>query len=932
MTTIQRELHTSPQPARDHLTRTLSAILAAVLQVDEVPSGSDFFDDLGADSMTMARFCARVRKAGDLPAVAMRDVYEHSSIDALVGALAPHEASPEAAGDGAVQQARERFTGILAEALKVDDVSSGSDFFDDLGADSMTMARFCARVRKAGDLPAVAMRDVYEHSSIDALVEAFVIPASAEATASVAPSAAPSESPPPAVSPSPDSSSPPALSSAGNTAYVLCGAAQLIFGLAYSSLILVLVVLAYEWVAVGEGWASLFERSLIAGIILFFIPIVLPIIVKWLLVGRWRSREIRIWSLQYLRFWIVRTLVRMNPIVLFFLGSPLYSCYLRLLGARVGPGVVIFSRSIPVCTDLLTIDAGAVIHKDALLACYRAEDGLIQTGRVTIGARAFVGVQAVLDIDTEMGRDSQLGHASSLHRGQRIPEGQAWDGSPARPTRANYRVVPDGRPRRLRRFFYSIVQLVGIAVFVPLFFAIVDVLLNTPQFASLLHPELTYAHNVTFYAVAAAATVGFMIVALCLGLLVICTVPRLLNRFVPADRDVLLYGPRYVAHQMIGRMTNIPAMGMLFGDSSYVTTYVRALGYRLGTVVQTGSNFGQAFKHDNPFLCAVGTGTMIADGLSFVNATYSSTAFRLSGASIGARSFLGNYIVYPSGSRADDDVLLATKVMVPTDGPLRQHTGLLGAPSVRIPRTVRRDTDLAIGRGETRRRLHRKNRHNIVTMLMHLFARWVIGYVAIVGFVVAADFYPSLGLVVVLTLPAALLFITMAYWIAIDRLCFRMLLLAPRGCSIYDHAFWDHERYWKVPSPYYRMLAHGTPFMGLLLRLAGCHVGRRLFDDGVIMSERPFVTIGDDCTFNAGTSVQAHSQEDGAFKSDRIVIGSRCTLGVASVVHYGTTVGDHTTLMANSFLMKGEEIPDGEQWAGNPAQPVPATASRDAEG
>ena len=91
----------------------------------------------------------------------------------------------------------------------------------------------------------------------------------------------------------------------------------------------------------------------------------LPIVAKWLLVGRWKPRQFRVWSLAYVRFWIVKTLIRSNPLVL-FVGSPLYVLYLRALGARIGRGVAIFSRSVPVCTDLLTIGDGTVIRKDVV--------------------------------------------------------------------------------------------------------------------------------------------------------------------------------------------------------------------------------------------------------------------------------------------------------------------------------------------------------------------------------------------------------------------------------------------------------------------------------------------------------------------------------------------------------------------------------------
>ena len=906
MTAVAQETHVSPLEAR----KRYAQILAGVLQVDEVATGSHFFDDLGADSMSMARFCARVRKAGDLPTVAMRDIYEHASIDSLVAALVLPSSAPSvaAAHDLAPQGARDRFAQILAGVLQVDEVATGSHFFDDLGADSMSMARFCARVRKAGDLPTVAMRDIYEHASIDDLVEALVTPASDGTAASSSPVVSVPVPPP--------------VRAAGGVAYVLCGAGQLIFGLTYASLGIVLLVMAYEWVAVADGWVALAERAFVAGDIIFVIPVVLSIVLKWLIVGRWRPSEIRIWSLQYFRFWVVRTIVHVNPMVRLLQGSPLYAVYLRALGAQVGPGTVIFAKSVPVCTDLLTIGEGAVIHKDALLSCYRAEDGVIQTDRVRIGARAVIGVQAVLDVDTSMGSDSQLGHASCLQRGQRIPDGQSWSGSPAEPTSENFRLVGEARPIRLRRFLYSVWQLCQIFVVLPIFFAIVDVLLNTPLLAPLLHPDVAHVDDWPFYVVTAAGTAALMIIGIPVGLLVIYTVPRLLNRFVPLDIDIRLYGPRYVAHHMISVLTNVPALGILFGDTSYVVNFLKILGYRLDPVVQTGANLGQEFKHDNPFLCTVGTGTMIADGISFANATYSSSTFRVSHVSIGARSFLGNAIVYPADSRVGDDVLLGTKVVLPVEGEIQEHTGLLGAPSVRIPRTVRRDGAFVVGRGERRRSLHDKNRHNIRTMCLHLFARWIILYVGFVAMIAAVDFYPTYGLVVAPALLIGMSLFTLAFWIVIERLCIHLQLHTPEGRSIYDPAFWDHERFWKIPSHVVQLMGIGTPLAGLVFRLSGAKVGRRLYSDGLYMSERSFVSVGDDCTFNAAAHIQGHSQEDGAFKSDRIVIGSRCTLGVASFVHYGTAIGDRVTLDANSFLMKGEEIPDGEHWIGNPAQPA----------
>ena len=76
-----------------------------------------------------------------------------------------------------------------------------------------------------------------------------------------------------------------------------------------------------------------------------------PILAKWILIGRWKCRSASEPGL--CRFWVVKTLVRRNPIVM-FTGSPLFNVYLRLLGAKVGRGVVILSNHVPICTDLLT--------------------------------------------------------------------------------------------------------------------------------------------------------------------------------------------------------------------------------------------------------------------------------------------------------------------------------------------------------------------------------------------------------------------------------------------------------------------------------------------------------------------------------------------------------------------------------------------------
>ena len=776
------------------------------------------------------------------------------------------------------------FAQVLADLVGVDRVPPDGHFFDDLGADSLVMARFCARVRKRGDLPAVSMKDVYAHPTIRSLATSL---AGDVATPVEPPARVPIEPATPV----------------RTSQYVLCGALQLVVVLGYLYGAAVVTAQGYEWVSAGSGAVDLYLRAVLLGGAAFLGVCVLPIIVKWALVGRWKPQPIRVWSLGYVRFWVVKTLVQRNPLVL-FAGTPLYVLYLRALGAKVGRDAVIFSRRVPVCTDLLAVGNDTVVHKDTFFTCYRAESGVIQPGAVTLGNDVVVGEAAVLDIDTSIGDGAQLGHASSLQSGQSVSAGERRHGYAAQGRAdVDYRGVEPLSCGMGRKVVYALVQILGVvALRLPL--AIAGAAVTVAAVAAL--PDVV-------------ASVVLFAGAILAGLLIVLTVPRALNVVIQADRTYQLHGFHYAVHRAIERMTNVPFFPRLLGDSSYIVPYLRWLGYDLSEVEQTGSNFGLEVKHENPFLCTIGGGTMVADGLSIMNADFSSTSFRVSRTAIGPRSFLGNYIVYPPQGRTGDDCLLGTKVMVPLDGEVWEGIGLLGSPSFEIPRTVHRDSrfDHLQHGAEFRRRLAAKNRHNAVTIGLYLLAWWSFGFGALLIGTAAADLYGSVGAVAFALAGLLVLVLRVLHFVLVERLSTMFRDLQPRYCSIYDPYFWWHERFWKLS--WQPLILDGTPFKNLTWRLQGVRLGKRVFDDGCAIVEKTLVSVGDDCTLAARSIIQAHSQESGTFKSDRISIGAGCTLGIASLVHYGATMGDGAVLAPDSFLMKGEEVPPHARWGGNPA-------------
>ncbi|MGY1689772.1 Pls/PosA family non-ribosomal peptide synthetase [Geodermatophilus sp. SYSU D01105] len=910
----------APSPGRDGhpatatpAERALADVLADVVGKPVDPE-SHFFDDLGADSMVMAQFCARVRKRTDLPSVSIKDVYRHPTIRDLATALAPAP-TPAPAPD----PVEDALVSVLADVVGKP-VTPTSHVFDDLGADSMVMAQFCARVRKRTDLPSVSIKDVYAHPTIRELASALAAPPPGAGT--VPAPTVPAPAPVPTAAQAPATGGPPA----STLRYALVGTLQVLAFLAYAYLVAVVATTGFDWISDGRTLVDEYLRAVVFGAATLLGVIVTPVVAKWVLIGRFTPQEFPVWSLAYVRFWVVKTLIRANPLVLFFGGSPIYLLYLRALGARIGRGVTILAtKQVPVAIDLLTVGDHTVIRRESVFACYRAHAGSIQTGPVTIGRDVLVGEATVLDIDTSIGDGAQLGLRSTLQRGQAVPAGEHWHGNPAQRTDVDYRVVPPAPCGTRRRIAYSLWQFLTVVLLsLPLSIGGIAMLLVLwPEIGALLDPGPLAFANLTFYVHAAEVSAVLFFGSVLLALLVATTVPRVLNLFITPDRVYPLYGFHYAVQRGITRLTNRKFLTGLFGDSSYIVSYLRWIGYDLSEVVQTGSNFGTNVTHDTPYHVTVGTGTMVADGLTVVNTDYSATSFRVSRATIGPHSFLGNGIIYPPQSKMGENCLLATKVQLPIEGPVRDDVGLLGSPAFEIPRSVERDGtfDHYKSAEELPVRLAAKNHYNLRTMAWFLVLRWVNYLGLTLLALAAADLHHSLGALSIFAAELGIVLFTIAFGVLVERANLRFGRLEPQFCSIYDPYFWWHERYWKLL--WNPALFNGTPMKGLMWRLVGVRVGRRLFDDGADIPERTLVTIGDDCTLNAQTWLQAHSQEDGAFKSDTITLGNGVTLGMVAWTHYGVTLGDGAVLAADSFLMKGEEIPPGEHWGGNPAEELP---------
>src|SRR4051812_2414242 len=154
----------------------------------------------------------------------------------------------------------------LCELLRVDRVSTEHHFFDELGANSLLMARVCAALRKTPRMANVSMRDIYTNPTIarladhlDKVIDGFV-----------------------ATKPEP-------FHVASNLAYYTCGALQAAFYAAYALFGLWVLDTGYEWTVAASGALELYVRAAIFAAVSFVTLTGISIVAKWLLVGQFEK-------------------------------------------------------------------------------------------------------------------------------------------------------------------------------------------------------------------------------------------------------------------------------------------------------------------------------------------------------------------------------------------------------------------------------------------------------------------------------------------------------------------------------------------------------------------------------------------------------------------------------------------------------------------
>jgi acetyltransferase-like isoleucine patch superfamily enzyme len=132
--------------------------------------------------------------------------------------------------------------------------------------------------------------------------------------------------------------------------------------------------------------------------------------------------------LQWARSMVATHVVRVFAGTL-FRGSPVWTAYLRLAGARLGRRVYVNSLAV---TDYNLLEFGddVVIGDDAHVSCHTVEGGVVKTASVRLGSNVTIGLGSVIEIGAEIGDGCQVGALSFVPKHTRLEDGAVYAGIP----------------------------------------------------------------------------------------------------------------------------------------------------------------------------------------------------------------------------------------------------------------------------------------------------------------------------------------------------------------------------------------------------------------------------------------------------------------------------------------------------------------------
>jgi non-ribosomal peptide synthetase-like protein len=584
-------------------------------------------------------------------------------------------------------------------------------------------------------------------------------------------------------------------------------------------------------------------------------------------------------------------------------GAPWIIAYARALGARIDHEVDL--HTLPPITGMLTIGFGASIEPEVDLSGYWIDGDILRVGAVRIGAHSSVGARSTLLPGTRVGKHAQIAPGSAVFG--RVPAGQLWAGSPAQRSGTSTAWWPEQRPPRGRAW----VAAFGASSIALSLLPVVAFVSGGVVVAGAIRGSETVADIA--WRTAGALVPATLVAGLVLAGLVVLTV-RLLG--------IGLRPGTFPVRSRIGwqvwsteRLLDL-SRTILFPlyASLFTPVWLRLLGASVGRGVEASTVLLV------PSMTTIRDGAFLADDTMIGSYELGGGWLRLGRTEIGKRAFLGNSGMAAGGRTVPKDGLIAVLSAAPAKS--KAGSSWLGSPAVRLRRTVAVADDGRTFHPRVALRLARVLWE--LTRVVPVFVTCAIGLgvlftLAVLTVQVGAITTALLSGVVLLAAGAVAAGIsTLAKWTIVGRI------------AVGEHPLWS-SFVWRtevadtfvemVAAPWFAQAAIGTPALNVWLRSLGATIGRGVWCDTYWLPEADLAILGDGATVNRGCVVQTHLFHDRIMSMDTVTLDAGATLGPHGVILPGARIGAHGSVGPASLVMRGELVPVGSRWSGNPIGP-----------
>jgi len=138
------------------------------------------------------------------------------------------------------------------------------------------------------------------------------------------------------------------------------------------------------------------------------------VVIKWVVIGRYRAGRYPLWSGYYLRWWFVDVCRKMFLRGIWGSNEITLNFYYRMLGAKIGKNARISLEADIAEYDLVTIGRNAAVEV-ATVRGFGVDNGAMILGPVTVGDEGSVGVRSVVAPFTSVPHHCHLGPVCSSY-------------------------------------------------------------------------------------------------------------------------------------------------------------------------------------------------------------------------------------------------------------------------------------------------------------------------------------------------------------------------------------------------------------------------------------------------------------------------------------------------------------------------------------